>query len=148
MKNKNYSAFTLIELLVVISIIGVLVALTLIGMQGARESARDATRKSDLEMIRSGLEIYRADCNIYPTDLGTVLTGDDTLGLTSCSNENIYISKVPSDPITTERNYSYTRLTTSTYIICAALEQDPTPAIDVTGCGSCTADCNYKITNP
>ena len=59
--------FTLIELLVVISIIGILIAVSIFGLSGARESARDARRKSDLELIRSGLELYRADCNAYPT---------------------------------------------------------------------------------
>ena len=111
--------FTLIELLVVISIIGVLMAISLFGMQGARESSRDARRKSDLEMIRSGLEIYRSDCNIYPASLGSSLVGSGSP--TSCAVANIYISAVPTDPLGT--NYSYSRLTTSTYTLCAALEQ-------------------------
>ncbi|MCK4588676.1 prepilin-type N-terminal cleavage/methylation domain-containing protein, partial [Candidatus Woesebacteria bacterium] len=59
--------FTLIELLVVISIIGILLALSIFGLQGARKSARDSKRKADIELIRSGIEIYKADCNVYPT---------------------------------------------------------------------------------
>ena len=138
--------FTLIELLVVIGIIGILMALSLIGLSGARESARDAKRKSDLELIRSGLEIYRADCNIYPASLGATLVGDDSS--LSCAAANTYISSIPSDLLSPSSQYSYSRVTASTYILCATLEQPPSPAIDVTGCASCTTTCNYKTTNP
>ena len=99
LKTKNLklkTGFTLIELLVVISIIGILMAISLFGLQGARESSRDARRKSDLEMIRSGLEIYKSDCDIYPATLGTSLVGSGSP--TSCSIANTYISSVPLDP--------------------------------------------------
>ncbi len=57
--------FTLIEMLVVIAIIGIVVSLSLFGLNGARESSRDAKRKSDLELIRAAIETYRSDCNNY-----------------------------------------------------------------------------------
>jgi type II secretion system protein G len=143
---KKTAGFTLIELLVVISIIGVLMAISLFGLQGARESSRDARRKSDLEMIRSGLEIYKSDCNVYPASLGTSLVGSGSP--TACAVANTYISAVPSDPLSTARKYSYARPTTSTYILCASLENAPSPAMDVTGCATCTTACNYKVANP
>ena len=118
---KKNAGFTLIELLVVISIIGVLLAISLFGLQGARESSRDARRKADLEMIRGGLEIYKSDCNIYPASLGSSLVGSGSP--TSCAAANTYISSVPSDPLSPARVYTYTRLTTSTYTLCATLEQ-------------------------
>jgi prepilin-type N-terminal cleavage/methylation domain-containing protein len=79
MKNSN-KAFTLIELLVVISIIGILTGLSIFGLQGAREASRDATRKAALEQIRSGLEIYKADCDSYPigNSLSSPLKGTDS----------------------------------------------------------------------
>ena len=138
--------FTLIELLVVISIIGILVALSLFGIQGARESSRDAKRKSDLELLRSGLEMYKSDCGDYPASLGTSLVGDGTPA--SCAVTNTYISRIPKDPQDATRVYSYVRLTSVTYLICSALEQPPAPAQDVTNCGSCGASCNYKVINP
>ncbi len=123
---KLKTGFTLIELLVVISIIGVLMAISLFGFQGARESSRDARRKSDLEMIRSGLEIYKSDCNVYPpSPLGTSLVGSGTPA--SCAVANTYISSVPKDPLDPTGVYTYTRLTTSTYSLCASLEQSATP---------------------
>ena len=138
--------FTLVELLVVISIIGILIALSVIGLFGARESSRDARRKADLEGIRSGLEIYKADCNDYPATLSTSLVGDGTP--TTCAVANTYISSVPKDPIDPSRKYSYSRPTATTYTLCATLEQAPSPAMDITGCASCTVACNYKVTNP
>lgn len=142
-------AFTLIELLVVISIIGILIAVSIFGLSGAREAARDARRKADLEMVRSGLELYRADCNSYPvtakifaeaTIIGTSATGN-------CLTTNTYISSVPADPISASRTYKYTyTVATNTYTLCAALENDPVMNTD--GCGSCTVACNYKVTNP
>ncbi len=140
------AGFTLIELLVVISIIGILMAISLFGLQGARESSRDARRKSDLELIRSGLEIYKSDCNIYPASLGSSLVGSGSP--TSCAVANTYISSVPKDPLDPNRLYPYSRPTTTTYILCASLENPPSPAMDVTGCGSCGTTCNYKVTSP
>lgn len=150
MKTK-YSAFTLIELLVVISIIGILIGLSIFGLQGARKASRDAKRKADLEEIRAGIEIYKSDCGGYPLVLTSPLIG---LGsLTACATTNTYIAKVPEDPLYPGRKYSYTT-DGYTYSLCAALEEDPSPAMVGTGnCASCvTTDpaisCNYIVTNP
>lgn len=146
MKIKKYNnAFTLIELLVVISIMGILLSLSIFGMQSAREASRDGRRKSDLEQIRSGLEMYKSDCGSYPTGslaAGSTLNGNNSLS--SCQTSNVYISVVPSDPIPTERIYPYTS-DGITYTLCAALEQTTS---SVAGCGSCGATCSYKVTNP
>jgi len=138
--------FTLIELLIVITIIGILIALSVFGLQGARESARDAKRKSDLEAIRSGIETYKADCNTYPLTLpssGSPLIGSGVT--TNCPTTNTYMSAIPADP-TSGRSYFYSS-TGVTYIACASLENSSgaVPA----GCGSCgSAACNYKVINP
>jgi prepilin-type N-terminal cleavage/methylation domain-containing protein len=54
--NKARNGFTLIELLVVIAIIGILAGLSMIGMRGVFERARDTERKSDLEQYAARLE--------------------------------------------------------------------------------------------
>lgn len=136
--------FTLIELLVVISIIGILMAVSLFGLQGARESSRDAKRKADLELIRSGIELYKADCNGYPTTLVSPLVGDDSSG--SCLSSNTYIQSVPSDPNDPSRSYKYSSAGT-TYEICASLEQGGT-TVTCGGSIDCGDTCNYKVTNP
>lgn len=145
--NKKVKAgFTLIELLVVISIIGVLIGLSIFGLQGARQASRDAKRKSDLEQIRSGIEIYKSDCDIYPPALGSSLIGSGNT--TDCSVANTYISQTPVDPTSPNSSYVYTNLTPTTYEICAALEQSGT-TVTCGGSSLCgNATCNYKVVNP
>jgi len=145
----NKQGFTLIELLVVISIIGILIGLSIFGLQGARESSRDAKRKSDLELIRSGLEIYRSDCGLYPLssawNLNGSLVGDDTS--INCSASNVYIAEIPQDPIAPAQNYLYSSPTGDDYELCARLEQGE-GQVTCGGMESCGETCNYKVVSP
>ncbi|USN53719.1 MAG: type II secretion system protein [Candidatus Nomurabacteria bacterium] len=61
--------FTLIELLVVIAIIGVLSAIGLVSLNGAREKARDAQAKSDLGQMRTALTLFADDSGGYYPDV-------------------------------------------------------------------------------
>lgn len=140
--------FTLIELLVVISIIGILIGLSVFGLQGARKASRDAVRKADLEQIRSGLGMYKADCNVYPTSLdlssSISLKGDGTTS--SCATTNVYITATPIDPISPAAGYIYSSDGVN-YSICASLEEGGvTVSCGSSDCGGAT--CNYKVTNP
>ena len=74
----NKKGFTLIELLVVIAIIGILSAIGLVSLNGAREKARDAKARSDLATVKSGLALFYDDNNsAYP---GNVTAGTDDMG--------------------------------------------------------------------
>lgn len=140
--------FTLIELLVVISIIGILIALSIFGLQGARESSRDARRKADLELVRSGIEIYHSDCGAYPSATYTTSWPAQIVGTgasTSCAVTNVYLSS-PLDPTSPSMFYRYSSAGT-TYELCTALEQG-TGSVTCGGSSDCGQTCNYKVTNP
>lgn len=143
--------FTLIELLVVIAIIGTMATFVLMMLTGPQKSARDGKRKSDIETIRSGLELYKSDCGQYPAALpsvGSALVGTSAVAGAACSSSNRYIKAMPADP-TAGRNYSYSRQTTQTYTLCAALERNSTAvACGGAAASSCGASCTYAITNP
>lgn len=148
------AGFTLVELLVVISVIGVLMGLTILGLQGARESARDAKRKSDVEFVRAGLEFYKADCKKYPIATSPVdllsqsnLRGDGSIS--TCATTNVYISQMPKDANDPTRAYKYYSVDGVTYQICASLEGGDLPEVSCGTWNQCGAvECNYAAANP
>lgn len=102
---KGSEGFTLVELLIAISIIVMLVALTLITFSDLQKNSRDSKRKSDLKVIQSALETYRADQHFFPSswDLTSAtppaldnFTGHPTVTPTPILKT--YLKKVPVDP--------------------------------------------------
>lgn len=95
------NGFTLIELLVVIFIISVLTGIILPNMMSARERARDAKRKQDLEEIKTALRLYYNDNQAYPT--GTIPSGE-------FGTDGEYMKSVPTDPVNSGNHvYSYSQ---------------------------------------
>ncbi|KKU02963.1 MAG: hypothetical protein UX93_C0005G0040 [Microgenomates group bacterium GW2011_GWC1_47_20] len=113
--------FTLVELLVVMAVVAVLAAMTLgRSVTGNLEKGRDGRRQTDLEAIRSALEIYRSDLGTYPVGTGSL--------------SPTYITTVPTDP-KTNGGYAYTQGGAGkTYNLCATRE--------------ITTPLAYCVTNP
>jgi len=135
-KNKiNHFGFTLIELLVAMTIFAMMMAIALVSYQATRKSARDGKRKTEIEQIRSALEMYRADNGEYPS--GNLSAGG-AIGT--------YLN-IPVDADSVNRNYYYTNLGSGRYAVCTALENTSgTSANCGTNCG--TYACNYEVGNP
>ena len=69
MKSQDDSekGFTLIELLVVVAIIGILAAIAIPVFLSQRNSARDASVKSDINGVAKVMETLYVEDNAYPT---------------------------------------------------------------------------------
>ncbi|MGB9707408.1 MAG: type II secretion system protein [Microgenomates group bacterium] len=131
-RKKNKKSFTLIEILVVATIIGLLLSGGLISYSQLTKQARDNRRKTDLEQIRSALEMYRSENSIYPNYPGSSCSGLQPI-LTP------YIGKIPNDPKPNQYNY-YCEISTNTYTISAYLETLRNPCS-----GNCGQTCTYSV---
>lgn len=138
--DKSRYGFTLVEILVTATIIGLLSTIGITGFQAITRSGRDGLRKSDLEQIRSALEIYKSENKKYPIP---------TVACTaSLSSE--YINPYPQDPNKPTYNYCYLPAADPalTYAICAHLENGVGPTDYCGGANKCGGNCNYQVTNP
>ena len=154
----NPHGFTLIELLVVMVIIGLLSGLILPNLMSARERARDARRKSDLEQLQRALELYKMDQKppAYPA-------GGDPFQPVACdaswqsTEGNVYMSRFPCDPkMAAGNNWRYVliipRVTGDnlTYKLVACLENKSDPdAVAEADLGiDCPNDVGIMLTEP
>jgi len=132
MKKKG---FTLVELLVVATIISLLAVLGVNSYSALTKQSRDAKRKTDLENMRSALELYRSDNDYY-------------VGVLTTLAPSSYLKITPQDP-KPGRSYVYCPAGTSpqytNYYLCASLEGRTTTTACCGSCGS-GVSCNYKLT--
>lgn len=159
--------FSLIELLIVIILIGLLSVIGFGYYQTYLMKGRDSQRKSDLQQVRSGLEMFRADQNTYPPIAGTyqikacdmisppicsVVTACTWGSLWSCGG-SVYMQKLPKDPKSPTNEYHYF-ISGSTYYLEACLEyasDSDQNSIDVSASQTYTSGCStkvYQLTNP
>lgn len=153
------AGFTLIELLVAMTIVAMLLGIALVSYQGARKSARDGKRKTDLEQVRSALEMYRTDKGYYPpkdqTGWCTVLWGcgsstwyNDVAGALISVG---YLPSLPQDPIyaNTNSDYFFRHVSNNQYELFSTLELNTTNTYSTAGCACGTSNVyHYKVVNP
>lgn len=148
------SGFTMIELLVAATILAVLSVVGVVSYTNINKRSRDSKRLSDLEQMRSALEMFRADQGYYPAintaafaTAANLNTGNSSTGLVST-----YMPAIPTDPKDGPGQiYQYRATNLSApnyygYCLCAKLEGQ------VGTVNTCTiglpADCNYGLKNP
>lgn len=89
--------FTLIELLVVITIIGILATGATTVFTSQIQKARDSTRITDLNSLKSGVNLFYQDVFEFPSwdDFGTGATDSQDKVK---SGVQLYVPKMPKDP--------------------------------------------------
>lgn len=87
----NDAGFTLLELIVVMSIIAILATLAVPRFADAIRSAREATLREDLHVMRAAIDSYTMDKQKAPQSL------DDLV-------QSGYLRAVPEDPMTHSRD--------------------------------------------
>lgn len=98
-------AFTLIELLIVVLIIAILAAIAVPNFLEFQTRAKVSRVKSDMRVMKIGLEAYRVDNNIYPPDNGG--QHDDYFNTwTKLTTPIAYLSTIPLSPFD-ERQFEY-----------------------------------------
>jgi len=60
-RNRTRNAFTLIEILIVVVILGILAAVVIPQFTNAADSANDSTVRTQLQTLRSQIELYRVE---------------------------------------------------------------------------------------
>ncbi|MCA9285091.1 MAG: prepilin-type N-terminal cleavage/methylation domain-containing protein [Phycisphaerales bacterium] len=93
MKARAKRGFTLIEILIVVVILGILAAIVIPQFTDASQEASESAVKSQLQTMRSQVELFRVkNGGALPTDMDELVTAD-------------YLQKVPVFP--TGYDYSY-----------------------------------------
>ena len=100
MKKFSSKGFTVLELLIVIAIMCILIALILVGLNGARAHSHDENKMSTIQTIVVGLGQYHDICNVYPA----TLTGSPQASGETCTGLN---GKYLSDLIPNLASYNF-----------------------------------------
>jgi general secretion pathway protein G len=93
--------FTLVEILIVVVILGILAAIVIPQFTSASETAKASSLQSQLQTIRSQLELYQVQHNgEYPTQaqLWGNLTGTTDIDGNAGADYGPYLQKAPENP--------------------------------------------------
>jgi general secretion pathway protein G len=86
--------FTLLELMIVITIMFILLGIAAVRYDRAVQHAREATLKSDLQVLRQAIDNYTLDKEAAPQSLEDLI-----------SSQTPYLREIPVDPITHAKDW-------------------------------------------
>jgi general secretion pathway protein G len=127
MSARTYAkkGFTLVEILIVVVILGILAAIVIPQFTQASESARASSLKSQLQTIRSQLELYQiqhlgdyptlANLNLNDSAWGNMTVKTNADGTTTGTPDlGPYLQKAPANPFTNAANNTVVMALTGT----------------------------------
>ena len=132
MVKNNKQAFTLVELIVVITILAILWTIAFISLQWYSSQARDTTRITDIQNIKTSLELFSLNTWKYPLpdDWQIVEYDGETIWTqwivwdTVTINLSRNLNEKPLDPLT-EIEYTYSTINSQTkYELLSIYESD------------------------
>lgn len=101
-RKQKSKGFTLVEILIVVVILGILAAIVIPQFTNASETAKASSLISQLQTIRSQLELYQVQHNgNYPTLAqmwGNLTSQTDVNGATTGTDFGPYLQKAPANP--------------------------------------------------
>jgi general secretion pathway protein G len=93
-RGRTADGFTLIELMIVITIIFILLGIAAVRYDRAVQHAREATLKSDLQVLRQAIDHYTMDKEAAPQSLEDLT-----------NSQTPYLREIPTDPITRAKDW-------------------------------------------
>lgn len=147
LKNQGFS---LLEMLVVMAIMGIILTVSAVSYLTIQQKGRDSRRQTDIEQLRTALEVYRSQTGAYPS-----IAADNTWANASNLNNVLvtpgYMQKIPSDP-QQSATYPYQYKSWNSwqrYCIVAYFERGSTLSQCVAPTQPApTPQYNYRIVNP
>ena len=96
----NNKGFTLVEILIVVIILGILAAIVIPQFTEASNDAKESALASDLQTVRSQLELFKIQHNGgYPATLGLLNVKTDVSGSASATGAyGPYLQQIPTNP--------------------------------------------------
>jgi len=103
---KKRSGFTLVEILIVVVILGILAAIVIPQFTDASTEAKESALASDLQMMRSQLELYKIqhDYSLPPT---TSFANFQTALTEASGGYGPYMQKIPTNPFTSSNTFTF-----------------------------------------
>jgi general secretion pathway protein G len=154
MVTQRARGFTLLEVLVSATIIAVLTAIGIVSYASVNKRSRDVKRKSDMEQMRSALEMFRADNNEYPnpgTNASIIAGQFNQASVLEDDLVSTYLPAVSTDP-DVDQSYYYQPIATggvyTSYCLCSYLETLPQGTSSTTCTVALAGSCNYGLKSP
>ena len=97
---KNNKGFTLVEILIVVIILGILAAIVIPQFTNASQDARKSSLVSQLQTLRSQIELFKLQHGDAIPDLVTNWTPMTTVTAYAGKNYGPYMQAIPVNPLT------------------------------------------------